>query len=821
MPPTPPVTDRLIAVFARGPDGVLGCVSQVTPGGSWSTWEELGQGISGDPVVLQNPDGRLEVFAAGPDGFLGHLWQLEAAGNRGWWDWRRAGPEVTEELAVARNADGRHEVFAVGPESVLVHVWQHHRLGYSGWAEWDYFPVSISSAPAVAQNADGRLEVFAAGAEGLLGHGWQLGPSGYSGWAGWDDFEIPISTAPAVVLNTDGHLEVFAAAPDGRLGHVWQLGVNGHEGWSTWDGFGIPISSAPVAVRNADGRVEVFALGPDGLLGHAWQLGPSGQWGWSAWDTFGIAILGPPTVVQNADGRLELFAAGPDGLLGHVWQLEPSGHAGWSRWEVLGPDVRGRRVAACLTGSPVSGRRDDRAEAPRRTPAKPVRADVCVIGAGPAGITVADGLVRAGANVVLAESGLLEDDLAAQALNNGLARGPIISGYWRYLRNGRHRGVQGSALIWGRGWCMPFQAIDYEHRPWVVYSDWPLSRADLEPYEARAAATFGFDPFEPPRPAGELVRVSYHYPPDPEVFRGMFMNLLAVPGFQAELGATAVELVVRGERIDSVRFARSDGGELRIAADKVVIAAGAIENARLLLLHEPTLRTSEMLGRCFMEHPHVLAGRAMLPEATSLGALIEDGPTRDVLALDDETQYRERLLNATVQLRLRDRQDGPEGSADCDLYLRAEQAPNPESRVTLGDRLDRLGFPWPVLDWKPLGRDWASVVRTAALVGWALEDRHDALVTRSIRAEVPWSQTPAGPSDSPDATWGYHHLGTTRMATRPDEGVVDRNCLVYGTDNLYAAGSSVFPTGSCANPTFMIVTLAHRLVDHLSGQSSG
>jgi choline dehydrogenase-like flavoprotein len=59
------------------------------------------------------------------------------------------------------------------------------------------------------------------------------------------------------------------------------------------------------------------------------------------------------------------------------------------------------------------------------------------------------------------------------------------------------------------------------------------------------------------------------------------------------------------------------------------------------------------------------------------------------------------------------------------------------------------------------------------------------------------------------------------MATAPDEGVVDRNCLVYGTDNLYAAGSSVFPTGSCANPTFMIVALAHRLVDHLSGQSSG
>jgi choline dehydrogenase-like flavoprotein len=675
----------------------------------------------------------------------------------------------------------------------------------------------VSSSPAVAQNADGRLEVFAAGPEGLLGHAWQLMPSGYSGWAAWDDFEIPISSSPAVVLNTDGHLEVLAAAPDGLLGHVWQLGASGHEGWSAWHGFGITIEGAPVAVRNADGRVEVFALRPDGLLGHVWQLSPSGDAGWSAWDTFGIPISSPPAVIKNGDGRLELFAAGPDGLLGHIWQLEPNGHAGWSPWEVLGPDVRGQRVAVCLTANPASGGHGDPAEPSPRTRAKTVRADVCVIGAGPAGITVADGLVRAGANVILAESGSLEDDPAAQELNNGLARGSIVRGYWRYLRNGRRRGVQGSASIWGRGWCMPFQAIDYEHRPWVVYSDWPVSRADLEPYEARAAATFDFDLFEPPRPEGELVRVSYHYPPDPQVFRGMFMDLLAAPGFQAELGATAVELVVRGERIESVRFARSDGSELRVAADTVVLATGAIENARLLLLHERTLRTSEMLGRCFMEHPHVLAGRAMLPEPRSLGALVEEGPTRDVLALDDETQYRERLLNATVQLRPRDRQEGPKGSIEVDLYLRAEQAPNPESRVTLGDRLDRLGFPWPVLDWHPLGRDWASVIRTAARVGSALEAEHDAVVTRSIRAEEPWPQMPAGPADSPNAAWGFHHLGTTRMAKGQDEGVVDGNCLVYGTENLYVAGSSVFPTGSCANPTFMIVTLAHRLVDHLSG----
>jgi choline dehydrogenase-like flavoprotein len=83
------------------------------------------------------------------------------------------------------------------------------------------------------------------------------------------------------------------------------------------------------------------------------------------------------------------------------------------------------------------------------------------------------------------------------------------------------------------------------------------------------------------------------------------------------------------------------------------------------------------------------------------------------------------------------------------------------------------------------------------------------------RSEAAWPMNPAGPADSVDAAWGFHHMGTTRMAAAPRDGVVDSNCLVYGTANLYVAGSSVFATGGCANPTFMIVALAHRLVEHL------
>jgi len=134
----------------------------------------------------------------------------------------------------------------------------------------------------------------------------------------------------------------------------------------------------------------------------------------------------------------------------------------------------------------------------------------------------------------------------------------------------------------------------------------------------------------------------------------------------------------------------------------------------------------------------------------------------------------------------------------------------------LTEERDRLGSPLPHLRWQLLPEDWTSIVRTSELVAAALERDYGAEAEVSVRPDQPWPWPPAGPSDSTLATWGNHHMGTTRMARTPEEGVVDPDCRVFGTENLYVAGSSVFPTGSCANPTFTIVALAHRLALHLS-----
>jgi hypothetical protein len=818
-----PDSDGRLGVFAQSPGGSLGRAWQVAPNGEWSGWADLGIPTKGAPAVVQNADGRVEVFAAGHDGRLGNIWQeMDVAG---WWsDWSELGPRIRSVPVAILNDEDRLELFAVGPDGLLGHMWQLP-VDVGGWSPWEPLGTTVRSLLTVFQNAAGHLELFAIGPDGLLGHTWQQ-PRELGGWAQWHDMEPAIGGDPVVFRNADGRLEIFAADLDGRLGHLWQIDPNGRSGWAEWEQLGPLISGPPAVSQNADGRLEVFAPGADGRLGHMWQAGPRGEDGWSPWTELEATISGAPAVFHNDDGRLEVFATGPGGRLGHMAQRSPNGLDGWSDWAELGPEITGDRIAVCQCGRggvidrEFLKRVQHRADSPWTLMVPTTTtADFCVIGAGPAGVTVSEGLLLAGATVVMVESGGWNEDPITEELNRGAADGPVINGYPRYLTDGRSRQVQGAAAKWGPGWIMPFLPIDFEPRSWVEHSGWPISHAELVPYETQAVRTFGFDPFPAPEPDGSLRRVSYHFPPEPQLFRAKFLELLTNPRFRVELGATALELYATGDRIDSVRCARLAGGELRISADTVVLAAGGIENARLLLLSQDSLpEPNDMTGRCFMEHPHVLAGGLWLAESEPLRPYFYGGQRLNVLTVADEQQQSERLLNASVQLRRVTWDPSPHVPVQCEVYVRSEQAPNPESRVVLGERRDRFRCPQPSLQWRVLKQDWDSIVRTVELVTADLRRHYDARVGVGVDVRTPWPGDPASPHESHNGTWGFHHMGTTRMADDRADGVVDRNCLVHGASNLYVAGSSVFPTGSCANPTFTIVAMAHRLADHLTSR---
>lgn len=455
-----------------------------------------------------------------------------------------------------------------------------------------------------------------------------------------------------------------------------------------------------------------------------------------------------------------------------------------------------------------------------------VEADVCVIGCGPAGITVARELVAAGAKVVLLESGSRASDGAAAELLSGRASGPVLKDYPTYLRDSRRTGIGGSGAGWGtlgRMWCIPLSALDFEPREWVADSGWPLRRSELAPYEQRAAELLGLAPFADsagglPAPPTSLVSQVYRFPANSCVFRKAFRALAANPGFRAELGATATGLHAAGgvvERIDVVCAGRDP---FAVTARIFVLATGGIENARLLLLggEDGAAMGGPALGRYFMEHFHVAAGTVRLPDPNAWQGYIAGGDELGVIGLDAATQRRLRLLNACAQLSLDDAAGPPaSGPVTCGLFVRAEQAPNPESRVTLGAERDSLGRRRAVLEWNTLPLDWESVVASATAIATELESVYGANVDLSIEESAPWPWPPTGPAESPRPTWGNHHMGTTRMSDHPSSGVVDARCRVHGTSNLFVAGSSVFPTSGYANPTFTITALALRLADEI------
>lgn len=146
------------------------------------------------------------------------------------------------------------------------------------------------------------------------------------------------------------------------------------------------------------------------------------------------------------------------------------------------------------------------------------------------------------------------------------------------------------------------------------------------------------------------------------------------------------------------------------------------------------------------------------------------------------------------------------------LYFHGEHAPNPDSRVRLSGQRDALGLPRVVVDLRFAAQDVDSVIRSHQVL--------DAWLRRTGAGRLEYFDAPEGRAARvmEQATDGFHQVGLTRMSASPSQGVVDSDCKVHDLHNLSIASSSVFPTSSSANPTFVAVALAVRLAEHLKAR---
>lgn len=509
--------------------------------------------------------------------------------------------------------------------------------------------------------------------------------------------------------------------------------------------------------------------------------------------------------------------------------------------------------------------------------------DFCIVGAGPAGITLALELAGKGRRVCLLEAGGESYTAAAQQLYEG----EVVGETYPPLRSTRMSVLGGSTQVWA-GWCRPLDAWDFQPRPRLGAPGWPFDLQALTPYYRRAhdicgLAEFEYDPETWRARLGEPPLV----PDDRELIHRIFhvrarqfgvahrsrLNTASTLDVLLQAPVTALDLD-EGGMVRGVRVRPAAGGSIVVGARHCVLAAGGIENARLLLLSgaEPGRAPGNehrLVGRFFTDHPFVNPGWLVLRgEPRTLGFYFprpapngSEAAIRAALALPLRVIERNELpgsalffhpryeahpafdapaVRAFLELRdtMRSRavpgatgmllgralrgphqiavaalrkllvREGPAGR--WRLRMMFEAASRFENRVELCDERDPLGRPRARLRWQVSDAELDAMRRTLDLFDAAFRRAGVGHIEPSLGGErEAWRGALEG---------GKHHMGTTRMHADPAQGVVDANCRVHGTRNLYVVGSSVFPSTGYANPTLTIVALALRLADHLAGR---
>lgn len=519
-----------------------------------------------------------------------------------------------------------------------------------------------------------------------------------------------------------------------------------------------------------------------------------------------------------------------------------------------------------------------------------LRTDLCVVGAGVAGIALTQKFIGQSVQVVLLEGGSLQFTKSLRSLptvlhrhlrsEQGLASGKNVGQPYYPLRFTRARAFGGSSRAWvSHGLqARPLDAIDFEDREGLPHHGWPFDRAHLEPYYWHAQKVCGLGSFSYGIDAWENQGLGERLPLDARCVQSEIFQFGQRSTFDRYLEefklANNIELVLHGTVVNIVadnagkvrhlECASLSGGRFIVEAETYVLAAGAVENARLLLasnkVHSAGIGNRyDLVGRFFMEHPDLEVG--FLIPSTRLKPYhlnlyhfrnVEEGlGIRAMVRLSDDVLRRERLLNAVMRFRPSYSQGVEAGVQSArtirrslhhgvptrglathvkrtlsdarhllhhqvrkwvghypdifGLEVMAEQTPNPSSRVRLGKRRDRLGVPMTILDWRLDEIDWHSIQKTVEIIDHCVQNAGLGKIISTLQYAPEY----------PAVFGNWHHLGTTRMHPNPRLGVVDENCRVHETTNLYVAGGSIFPTGGYSNPTLTIVALSLRLAEYL------
>ena len=502
------------------------------------------------------------------------------------------------------------------------------------------------------------------------------------------------------------------------------------------------------------------------------------------------------------------------------------------------------------------------------------QADVVVIGAGIAGLILATSLAQSGVRTMVLESGAETQAPEPHPLNTVVQAGRSYRG----AEFGRFRGLGGTSVRWG-GAMLPFVSCDMEPHTagWPI--DWPVTLDQLRPAFAEIERLFQLPggPFEvdshdsPERADPAFILRSAKWP----VFRRRnvatsLRGRVSAQNPEIWLNATVTQFRLNESgRLAEVTAVSSSGARLSVQAKFVIVAAGAIESTRLLLVLDAQhgnriFQPNGHLGRYFYDHLSSPAATIRPLDKVALnetfGMRFAHSGMRD-LRIEPSRELRTRLRlpgafarvtaqsngdDAFAALRAihLDRQSGslfqwrhltqlgrdlgwlmqatqwrfvkrrllaPRNSL-FELVLVIEQFPDAANTISLAlDRLDRHGTPLAKIAWKTNPQD-GETFRTlqSELTAYWKDSRFATLGSLEPTPEHVFLERLEQDSEF------FHPGGTTRMGRDAASGVLDADMRTYRIDNLYVVSTSAFPSGGSANPTFMLMAFALRAADQIA-----
>lgn len=510
-------------------------------------------------------------------------------------------------------------------------------------------------------------------------------------------------------------------------------------------------------------------------------------------------------------------------------------------------------------------------------------ADVCVVGAGVAGLVLAAEMVRQGKRVLLLESGGTGPDAAVQNLNACFYTGQPR----RTAHVGRFRALGGTSTAWG-GQILELTESDFATRAWVPASGWPLRKAELQPYYARAlvaevlASVVRNDGevwqqmrSDPPPLGDELETYFTRWCPEPN-FARLYSDVLKSPELCVVLHATATAMLFceEGTRLRGLHCRTISGRQHDFSAARFVFCLGTIEAIRFLLqaggdISAKAWNRSGLLGKHFQSHIDYNAASIEAEDALRLrpwfaNVYLKGFKYHPKFRLSAAEQQKRRILNiagsitcinpAETQLRRAKRlaKDFLHGRKSelrwRDLPSLARQS-GTMLMLAYGYRVQHRAW------WSRDSNFWLRVhceQEPASQSRVTLTDTRDA--AGLLQAKVDWRVSPLEwktirefteqarrnfaalgatrilPQPELDREDGFakvvfdnshHDMGGTRMSESPADGVVDENLKLHGIENAYVCSASVFPAGGFSNPTHTLIALAIRLADHLVSRQPG